>query len=113
MTRHYCPTRIKKRSVTEHQASPIHSLVLGMSKCGIGLAVRLASNGMFQVDDVTPNSPSHACGFFKKGDLITAVDGTNVIGFTMDQFVQAVLGAPGSDITVASALISFVPAVNG
>jgi C-terminal processing protease CtpA/Prc len=55
---------------------------------------------MFQVEDVTPNSPSYFCGFFKKGDLITSVDGQSVIGFSMDQFVDAVLGAPGSDITV-------------
>ena len=71
-----------------------------MAKCGIGLAVRLAGNGMFQVDDVTPNSPSQLCGFFKKGDLITSVNGISVIGFTMEQFVDTVLGPPGSDITV-------------
>jgi C-terminal processing protease CtpA/Prc len=78
-----------------------------MSKCGIGLAVRLLANGMFQVEDMTPNTPSQLCGFFKKGDLITAVDSNSVIGFTMDQFVDAVLGAPGSDITVVPALNSF------
>jgi C-terminal processing protease CtpA/Prc len=82
-----------------------------MAKCGIGLAVRLAANGMFQIDDVTPNSPSQMCGYFKKGDLITAVDGKSVIGHTMDQFVQAVLGAPGSDITVTNAVFKFVPAL--
>ncbi len=82
-----------------------------MAKCGIGLAVRLAANGMFQIDDVTPNSPSQMCGFFKKGDLITAVDGKSVIGHTMDQFVQAVLGAPGSDIAVTTALFNFVSAL--
>ncbi len=71
-----------------------------MAKCGIGLAVRLAANGMFQVDDVTPNSPSQLSGFFKKGDLITSVNGSSVIGFTMEQFVDAVLGPAGSDITV-------------
>ena len=79
-----------------------------MSKCGIGLAVRLAANGMFQVEDMTPNTPSQLCGFFKKGDLITAVDGNSVIGFTMDQFVDAVLGVPGSDITVLPALDPFL-----
>jgi hypothetical protein len=89
----------------------ILKLVSGMAKCGIGLAVRLAANGMFQIDDVTPNSPSQMSGFFKKGDLITAVDGKNVIGHTMDQFVQAVLGAPGSDITVTTALFNFVQAL--
>jgi hypothetical protein len=81
-----------------------------MSKCGIGLAVRLAANGMFQVEDMTPNTPSQLCGFFKKGDLITAVDGNSVIGFTMDQFVDAVLGEPGSDITVLPALDPFFKA---
>jgi len=81
-----------------------------MSKCGIGLAVRLAANGMFQVEDMTPNTPSQLCGFFKKGDLITAVDGNSVIGFTMDQFVDAVLGVPGSDITVLPALEPFLKA---
>ena len=73
-----------------------------MAKCGIGLAVRLTTNGMFQVDAVTPNSPSQLYGFFKKGDLITAVDSVSVIGFTMDQFVDAVLGDAGTDITVTT-----------
>ena len=76
-----------------------------MAKCGIGLAVRLAANGMFQVDDVTPNSPSQLCGFFQKGDLITAVDSVSVIGFTMDQFVDAVLGDPGTEVTVTTVSI--------
>ena len=99
--------RRRKQGSVPHRAEWGEFECQEMSKCGIGLAVRLAANGMFQVEDVTPNSPSEACGFFKKGDLITAVDGVSVIGFSMDQFVQAVLGAPGSDITVATDMISF------
>jgi C-terminal processing protease CtpA/Prc len=78
-----------------------------MARCGIGLAVRLTANGMFQVEDVTANSPSQLCGFFQKGDLITAVDSTSVIGFTMDQFVDVVLGDPGSEVTVTVPLNRF------
>ncbi len=73
---------------------------LSGSYSGIGVTVQLdAEEELARVIAVNPKGPSAGSGM-EKGDLIVAVDGTDVKGFSLDEVVALVKGEEGSSVTL-------------
>lgn len=70
---------------------------------GIGVTIRETENG-YHIDQVTEGGPAEKAGLLA-GDMIVAVDGTNVVGMPVDEGKTLVQGKKGTtvDITVKRA----------
>ena len=66
---------------------------------GLGLTLAQDESGYIRIDEILENSPV-AEKRITKGDIITAIDGVDVITTGFDEAVQAMRGAEGTDITL-------------
>lgn len=66
----------------------------------VGLGVELSGGGTqpLRIDEVFPDSA--AAGVLKPGDIITAVDGKDIKGMTIDQVRPLIVGAQGTQVTL-------------
>lgn len=65
---------------------------------GLGIEVTL-ENGLVKVNYAIPDGPAAKAGI-KRNDLITAVEGSKVLGKTLDDAVEGMRGLAGDPITV-------------
>ena len=66
---------------------------------GIGVYVALDDTGRIVVLDAIPESPAAEAGI-QSEDIITAVDGVNVLGKTLDETVALMRGLPDTAVTI-------------
>ena len=66
--------------------------------CGIGVSIMEYSEGL-QVLSVYKDSPAEAAGI-KQGDIITTVDGNNIIGMYVEAAKQYIIGEEGTDVVI-------------
>jgi carboxyl-terminal processing protease len=71
---------------------------LEMNYVGIGVRLIQDKQGLF-VGEVFPNSPASENGL-QRGDYIIAVEGKSVVGLTMDQVVDQVIGPEGTKVNI-------------
>jgi len=69
---------------------------------GIGASLSLNSAGYAEVQSVYSNSPAESEGV-RDGDIITAVDGADVYGMTLDEMVDLIRGPEGTDVVLTIA----------
>lgn len=65
---------------------------------GIGASLRSADGG-FEIAATHDDAPAVRAGL-REGDVITAVDGTSVQDMTVDQVVEYIRGAPGTEVSL-------------
>ena len=65
---------------------------------GIGVTIQAAEDG-FHIQKVSADGPAEKAGL-QVGDVIVAVDGTDVVGKTADQCKQLVQGKAGSQVQI-------------
>lgn len=77
----------------------------------VGIGVYLSGGGAdpLRIDAVIPNSPAAENGKLKPGDLITAVDHTDITGKTIDQVRPLITGKEGTDVTLTIKRTSTAP----
>ncbi len=66
--------------------------------CGIGVSIMEFSQGI-QVLSVYKNSPAEAAGL-KQGDIITTVDGNDIVGMYIEAAKQYIIGEEGTDVVI-------------
>ncbi|MBO5428435.1 MAG: PDZ domain-containing protein, partial [Peptococcaceae bacterium] len=66
---------------------------------GIGVYVALDEAGRIVVLDAIPESPAEKAGLHSE-DIIKAVDGTNVLGKTLDETVALMRGLPNTTVEI-------------
>ncbi|MDO5441558.1 MAG: S41 family peptidase [Bacillota bacterium] len=68
--------------------------------CGVGLTITAAGTDCI-IDAVNPKGPCKPAGI-KAGDIITAVDGKPVKGWSLDQISQALRGKEGTKVKIST-----------
>lgn len=66
--------------------------------CGIGVSIMEYSEGL-QVLSVYKNSPAEAAGI-KQGDIITTVDGNDIVGMYIEAAKQYIIGEEGTNVVI-------------
>ncbi len=66
--------------------------------CGIGVSIMEFSGGL-QVLSVYKDSPAEAAGI-KQGDIITTVDGNNIVGMYLEAAKQYIIGEKGTNVVI-------------
>jgi len=78
----------------------------------VGIGVYLSGGGKdpLRIDAIIPDSPASKSGKLKPGDLITAVDGKDISGMTIDQVRPLIAGKAGTNVTLTIKRVSTTPA---
>lgn len=66
--------------------------------CGIGVGIMEFTQGL-QVINVYKDSPAEAAGM-KQGDIITTVDGNDIVGMYVEAARQYIIGEAGTDVII-------------
>lgn len=66
---------------------------------GVGASVFQNKRNQFVISDPVENGPGHKAGL-KSGDIMVAIDGKSLQGYTIEQLGSLLRGAPGSTLTI-------------
>jgi carboxyl-terminal processing protease len=66
---------------------------------GLGIEVTMGADGLVRVVSPIDNTPAERAGI-AAGDFIVGIDGTQVLGMTLDQAIAMMRGEPDTEITI-------------
>ena len=71
-----------------------------VDRVGIGISFGITAKGDVFITRMAPGGPAESSGHIRRGDQLLAVDTVDIRGWTVEQIVRAIVGPPGSTVTL-------------